>query len=104
MRTADETPVPDETLIAQICLGSKEALADLFRRYARIVRRVAYRVLRDASEADDMLQDIFIISAPPWQNFRQVKGPGAVLDSPNDLSSRYLTPAISDFAALLHAP
>jgi RNA polymerase sigma-70 factor (ECF subfamily) len=58
-------PVPDvevcdEALMAQICEGGREALAILFRRYARLVRGVAYRVLRDASEADDLLQDVFI--------------------------------------------
>ncbi|MCU1302689.1 MAG: polymerase, sigma-24 subunit, subfamily [Candidatus Sulfotelmatobacter sp.] len=36
-------------------------MAILFRRYARVVRGVAYRVLRDASEADDLLQDVFVL-------------------------------------------
>jgi hypothetical protein len=36
----------DETLIIQICEGSREALAILFRRYARLVRGVCFRVLR----------------------------------------------------------
>jgi RNA polymerase sigma-70 factor (ECF subfamily) len=53
--------VCDETLMAQICEGGREALAILFRRYAGLVRGVAYRVLRDASEADDLLQDVFIL-------------------------------------------
>jgi len=51
----------DEALITRICGSDREALASLFRRYARIVRGVAYRVLRDASEADDLLQDIFLL-------------------------------------------
>ncbi|HTC46334.1 MAG TPA: sigma-70 family RNA polymerase sigma factor [Candidatus Aquilonibacter sp.] len=46
--------------MAQICDESREALAILFRRYARLVRTVAMRILRDDSEADDLLQDIFI--------------------------------------------
>src|SRR5208337_2085964 len=50
----------DEALMAQICDGSREALAVLFRRYARLVRTVAMRVLRDDSEADDLLQDVFL--------------------------------------------
>jgi RNA polymerase sigma-70 factor (ECF subfamily) len=37
-----------------------EALALLFRRYSRLVRGVALRILRDASEADDLLQDVFL--------------------------------------------
>jgi RNA polymerase sigma-70 factor (ECF subfamily) len=71
---AAETPVPDETLVAQMCVGSKEALADLFRRYARIVRGVAYRVLRDASEADDLLQDIFLLVHRLCGTFDSSKG------------------------------
>lgn len=52
---------PDETLIADVCQGSREALAILFRRFAPVVRSVALRVLKDASEADDLVQDIFML-------------------------------------------
>ena len=51
----------DDALLARICQGDQEALASLFRRYASVVRGLAYRVLRDASEADDLLQDIFLL-------------------------------------------
>lgn len=51
----------DETLIAEVSHGSKGSLAELFGRYGRVVRGVAYRVLRDSSEADDLLQDIFLL-------------------------------------------
>ena len=40
--------------------GDKEALGCLFRRYARLVRAVGYKILRDDSEADDLLQDVFL--------------------------------------------
>jgi RNA polymerase sigma-70 factor (ECF subfamily) len=51
----------DERLLALIREDDKEALARFFRRYASIVRRVAYRVLRDFSEADDLLQETFLL-------------------------------------------
>jgi len=57
---AIELNISDETLMLQICDGSREALAMLFRRYARLVRTIAMRILRDASEADDLLQDLFL--------------------------------------------
>jgi RNA polymerase sigma-70 factor (ECF subfamily) len=57
-----KTPVTDEALIEEICLGSRESLAILFRRYARVVRAVALRVLKDTAEADDLLQDVFLLS------------------------------------------
>jgi len=46
--------------MARICQGDKEALGFLFRRHARVVRGIAYKVLRDSCEADDLLQDVFI--------------------------------------------
>jgi RNA polymerase sigma-70 factor, ECF subfamily len=46
----------------------------LFRRYARVVLAVAYRVLRDASEADDLLQDIFILIHRLCGTFDSSKG------------------------------
>jgi len=52
--------ISDETLLEQVCQGTKEALAVLFRRHARTVRNVAYRILRNEAEADDLVQDVFI--------------------------------------------
>ena len=72
--SANAPEVSDESLIAQVCEGSAEALAGLFRRYARIVRGVAYRVLRDASEADDLLQDIFLLVHRLCGTFDSSKG------------------------------
>lgn len=61
--------------MARVCEGDKDALASLFRRYARIVRGVSYRVLRDASEADDLLQDIFLLVHRLCSTFDSSKGP-----------------------------
>jgi len=52
--------ISDETLLEQVCQGGREALALLFRRHARTVRNVAYRILRNEAEADDLVQDVFI--------------------------------------------
>lgn len=52
--------ISDETLMEQVCQGGREALALLFRRHARIVRNVAYRILRNEAEADDLVQDVFV--------------------------------------------
>ncbi|MGE5111954.1 MAG: RNA polymerase sigma factor, partial [Acidobacteriaceae bacterium] len=57
-----------------ICGGDKEAIACLFRRYASVVRGLAYRVLRDASEADDLLQDIFLLVHRLCGTFDSSKG------------------------------
>jgi RNA polymerase sigma-70 factor, ECF subfamily len=65
----------DEGLIALISTNDNEALALLFRRYARIIRGVAYRVLRDVSEADDLLQDVFLLIHRLCKTFDSSKGP-----------------------------
>ena len=73
-----DAPAPelsDEALLAQICNGTREALGLLFSRYARTIRGVAYRVLRDASEADDLLQDIFLLIHRKCGMFDPSRGP-----------------------------
>jgi len=68
-------------------------------RYARIVRGVAYRVLRDTSEADDLLQDVPL-------SYRLCKPlivpkAGTVLDSANGYR-RAIHGAFFDLPPLLH--
>ena len=50
----------DEWLVARVIEKNRDALAILFRRYSRLVRGIALRILGDASEADDLLQDVFL--------------------------------------------
>ena len=52
--------VTDEALFALLQAGEQDALGCLFQRYARLVRGVAARILRDAAEADDLVQDLFL--------------------------------------------
>jgi RNA polymerase sigma-70 factor (ECF subfamily) len=74
-RSESGPEVADEVLMARICDGDNEALACLFRRYARRVRAVAFRVLRDASEADDLLQDVFLLIHRKCKDFDSSKSP-----------------------------
>lgn len=66
-REPNQSPVPsgltDEILIAHISEGNNkdEALRLLFRRYAGLVRAIALRILRDSSEAEDFVQDVFLL-------------------------------------------
>lgn len=70
-----EAKVSDERLIRLVLDGSKEALAQLFQRYAKTVRGLAYQVLRDPSEADDLLQDLFILIQRKCALFDPSRGP-----------------------------
>ena len=66
----------DEQLLSQVALGSRDALGLLFRRHARAVFHVAWRILRDESEADDLRQDVFLYLSERSQNFDAEKGSG----------------------------
>ena len=70
-----EADVSDEVLMVQVCEGSREALATLFRRYARLVRTISYRVLRDVSEAEDLVQDVFLLVHRDCKAFDRSKAP-----------------------------
>ena len=50
----------DESLLNEISIGDRDALATLFERYARLTRGVAARILRDTAEAEDLVQDLFL--------------------------------------------
>jgi RNA polymerase sigma-70 factor, ECF subfamily len=67
----------DEQLLSQVGLGSKDALGLLFRRHARAVFHVAWRILRDESEADDLRQEVFIYLSERSQLFDARKGSGS---------------------------
>lgn len=66
--------VSDEVLLAQVGVGDKEALANLFHRFARVVRTVAFRILQDSAEADDLLQDLFLFIYRKCDIFDSSKG------------------------------
>jgi len=70
-----ETEPSDERLLAQISMGSSEALSILFRRYARLVHTVANRVLHAPPEADDFVQDVFLLICQDCRSFDSSKGP-----------------------------
>jgi RNA polymerase sigma-70 factor (ECF subfamily) len=64
----------DEVLLVKVCLGDRDALALLFRRYARLVRNVGQRVLRDKAEADDLVQEAFLYIHRKSSLFNSSKG------------------------------
>jgi RNA polymerase sigma-70 factor (ECF subfamily) len=57
---ASPTDLSDEAVLANVCVGDREALGLVFRRYARLVRHVGQKILRDDGEADDLVQEVFL--------------------------------------------
>lgn len=74
--SAVEVKPSDEALISLVSKGDLEALGLLFRRYARVIRAIALRILRDPSEADDLLQDVFVLIHRFCRTFDSSKGSG----------------------------
>ena len=64
----------DETLIARVQTGDRDALALLFRRYALSVRNIGQRILRDRAEADDLIQEVFLYIHRKSALFDRTKG------------------------------
>lgn len=58
MRHIDE--VSDAQLVTSIARYSEVALAEVYRRHGRAVYGLARRVIRDAAEAEDVTQDVFL--------------------------------------------
>ena len=68
---ADRTPISighfplqpeasDEVLLTHVAGGDEKALGYLFQRYGRLLRSIAARILGDGSEAEDLVQDLFL--------------------------------------------
>jgi len=67
----------DDLLLNRVSHGAKEALTILFRRHAHAVYAVACRILRDESEAEDLLQELFLFIFQKAEVYDASKSPGA---------------------------
>jgi len=64
-REAESDPIicsdsTDESLLKSVVDGSYDSLAILFRRYARVVHSLGRRILRNNTEADDLVQEVYL--------------------------------------------
>ncbi len=50
----------DEALMVRVQTGDEAALGQLLDRHARLVLGIGYRILRDAGEAQELVQDVFL--------------------------------------------
>ena len=77
--TYDElASLSDEALMAHLKNGHHDALAVLFDRFHKLVIHVALRILRDASEAEDLNQSVFIEILRSADQFDENKGTAKV--------------------------
>jgi RNA polymerase sigma-70 factor (ECF subfamily) len=71
---SDLAPLSDEALLAHLVAGHHDALAVLFDRYHRLVLNIALRILRDAGEAEDLMQAVFLEIFKAAAQFDPAKG------------------------------
>jgi RNA polymerase sigma-70 factor (ECF subfamily) len=55
-----QSEATDEVLLSNVAGGDQQALGCLFERYGRLLRSVAARILGNGSEAEDLVQDLFL--------------------------------------------
>ncbi len=66
--------LPDEALCREVAQGNQEAFLLLFDRYWRQVFRMAYSVIRDKGEAEDLAQTLFLEVHTSMLRFDKQKG------------------------------
>jgi RNA polymerase sigma-70 factor (ECF subfamily) len=66
--------LPDEPLCREVAQGNHEAFLVLFDRYWRQVFRLAYSVIRDHAEAEDLAQTLFLEVHTSMLRFDEQKG------------------------------
>jgi len=57
---AASQPTDDPVLVGRIAAGDVAALSELYDRYAGLLLALGRRVLNDASDAEDVLQEVFL--------------------------------------------
>ncbi len=57
---AELLALSDEQVVAELRAGNGDAFAVIFRRYYRLIHATALHILRDAGEAEDLTQAVFL--------------------------------------------
>lgn len=69
-RQDDATSLPDSHLAERIAAGEQAAFVQLMRRYNRKLYRTARSIVRDDAEAEDVLQDAYLLAYRSLSRFR----------------------------------
>jgi RNA polymerase sigma-70 factor (ECF subfamily) len=72
--TPEQAPIADAELIRRIAGGDEEALASLYDHYKSILFSLILRILHSRSEAEDILQDVFIQVWKKAADFDETRG------------------------------
>ena len=72
--SVEQQPTSDESLMELLQTEPVEALEELFWRFSRLVFSVGLRVLRDAGEAEEIVQEVFLYLYRKAAQFDSAKG------------------------------
>ncbi len=61
----------DATLVARVRAGDEAAFSALYKRHARAVAAVAYRMLGDDGQLDDIVQETFVVGLRRLDKLRE---------------------------------
>lgn len=64
-------PVSDTDLVERILNGDETAFYELYKRHAQYIAGVAYRILNNTGEVDDVVQDTFVTAARKLDNLKE---------------------------------
>jgi RNA polymerase sigma-70 factor, ECF subfamily len=68
--SADSSAPSDEELLGSVVSGDRTALALLIRRYDQLLYRTARSILKDDAEAEDVVQEGFLLAYRSFASFR----------------------------------
>lgn len=66
--------LPDEKVMAHLAAGHGDAIAVLLDRYSRLVLSIAFKIVRDPAEAEDVAQEVFVAICRTAAQFDPAKG------------------------------
>ena len=72
--SAGERQSEDGALLRRMASGDKQACAELYDRFSRPLYSVALRILNDPSEAEDIVQEVFLTLWGKAANFSMERG------------------------------
>ena len=76
LETASETAAPeaDADVLRRLAAGDRDAVAELYDRHAARVLGLAYRIVRNVSDAEDVVQDVFAQAWRTASNYEAARG------------------------------
>lgn len=74
MRSSGAVDATDEAVMQRVQAGDKQALGIIYDRYSRLILTIGLRILKDVSEAQELLQEVFLQLFQSSSDFDATRG------------------------------